>query len=967
MMSPAPEYWQGKGVVLEVEGNRPLVLNRGRRAWVVLAGGVDIFWAEFKEAQPAGALNHLFRVAAGQLFLEFAGPPSEGPGLLAVPLPGTRLCELPLAGLQELSRQPEGAGIIGGLLETWVSEVSRYLAENRPLPADSLILRPGTEVTLAPGQAVFPGHEILWVSHQAGSTRFLSLEELPALQGSFFFPLCQFTWLEAEQAAQLRAVTTGEFLQLDQEWQGLQEFHRLVLAYLPCEHCRFLTDEARSFEAQVRASEDHLAGSFARLASVLERGEPLARTEGESPLLAACRLVGEALGLVIESPPAHRYQEHHGSDLQEIARVSRFRARKVRLRGDWWRRDNGPLLGFTAEGQDPVALLPSSPKSYKLHDPGRRAVIEVTSQVAAGLSSTAYFFYRPFPNQALSALNLVRFSVRGLGRDLFTVLLMGAAGGILGLLTPVATGLLFDHIIPSNDRGDLFQLTLLLIVFAFASAAFQITRNLATLRIEGKMETNLQAAVWDHLLKLPVPFFKNFSAGDLAMRANAITAIRQRLSSTVVTSILSLLFSTFSFALLLFYDWQCAILAVAVIVAASAATMVCGSLMLRYQTPQMDLQGRIAGLAFQLFSGITKLHVAGAEERSFSNWAQLFSGQKRLTFKVRTQANVLATIDSAVPLIGTGIIFYWVTFHQGKEQVTTGDLMAFLAAFTMLISAMMSLSGNLVSILQVAPLYQRARPILEAKPELDETRQEPPELVGEVEVSRLVFRYGPQAPIIIEDLSFQVAPGEYVAVVGPTGAGKSTLLRLLLGFEKPESGAIYYDRHDLSGMDVQAVRRQIGVVLQDGQIMPGDILDNIIATSALGEEEAWEAARMAGLEQDIKSLPMGMHTFISEGGGTFSKGQIQRLLIARAIVHKPRILFLDEATSALDNRTQATVMESLENLQATRIVIAHRLSTIIHADRILVLDQGRLVQSGTYKELISQPGLFAQLATRQIA
>ena len=280
---------------------------------------------------------------------------------------------------------------------------------------------------------------------------------------------------------------------------------------------------------------------------------------------------------------------------------------------------------------------------------------------------------------------------------------------------------------------------------------------------------------------------------------------------------------------------------------------------------------------------------------------------------------------------------------------------------------MMSLSGNLVSILQVAPLYKRAKPILEAKPELDETRQEPPDLVGEIEVSRLVFRYGPQAPIIIEDLSFQVAPGEYVAVVGPTGTGKSTLFRLLLGFEKPESGAIYYDRHDLSGMDVQAVRRQIGVVLQDGQIMPGDILSNIVATSALGEEEAWEAARMAGLEEDIKNLPMGMHTFISEGGVTFSKGQIQRLIIARAIVHKPRILLFDEATSALDNRTQAVVMESLENLQATRIVIAHRLSTIIHADRILVLDKGQLVQSGTYEELINQPGLFAQLANRQIA
>jgi NHLM bacteriocin system ABC transporter ATP-binding protein len=960
-------YWQGKGSVLEVAGNIPLILNEGRRAWVVLVGGVDIFWAELKDGQPAGALNHLFRLVPGQMFLECGGPPSEGPGLLAVPLPGTKLGELTLAGLQELSGQPEGAEIIGALLENWVSEVSLYLAENRPLPPDSLNLHPGTTVTLSPGQAAFSGHGVLWAALRGGSARFLSLEELPLIQSPAFFPLCRFTWLEAEADSQFEVAATAEFFQQDQAWQGLQEFHRQVLAYLPCEQCRFITTEAKNFEAQLQASEEHLAGSFTRLASVLEAGEPLARTEGESALLAACRLVGETLGLTIETPPSHRYQDHHGTDLQEIARVSRFQVRRVRLRGDWWRRDNGPLLGFTAAGQNPVALIPASPKSYQLHDPGRRAVVEVTPEVAASLSHAAYFFYRPFPSRALTVLDLMRFSARGLGKDLFTVLLMGAAGGILGLLTPVATGLLFDHIIPSNDRGHLFHLTLLLVVFAFASAMFQITRNLATLRIEGKMETTLQAAVWDHLLKLPVPFFKNFSSGDLAIRANAITAIRQRLSSTVVTSILSLLFATFGFALLLFYDWQCAILAAGVIIVASLTTMACGALMLRYQTPQMELQGQIASLAFQLFSGIAKLHVAGAEERSFSNWAQLFSGQKRLTFKVRTQANLLATINAALPLIGVALIFYYVTFYQGKERVSIGDVMAFLAAFTMLISAMMSLSGNLVSILQVAPLYQRAKPILEAKPELDETRQEPPDLVGGIEVNRLVFRYGPQAPIIIEDLSFQVAPGEYVAVVGQTGAGKSTLLRLLLGFEKPESGAVYYDRHDLSGMDVQAVRRQIGVVLQDGQIMPGDILENIVATSALGEKAAWEAARMAGLEEDIKNLPMGMHTIVSEGGAAFSKGQIQRLLIARAIVHKPRILFFDEATSALDNRTQAVVMESLGNLQATRIVIAHRLSTIIHADRILVLDKGRLVQSGTYDELVSQPGLFAQLATRQIA
>jgi ATP-binding cassette subfamily C protein len=265
------------------------------------------------------------------------------------------------------------------------------------------------------------------------------------------------------------------------------------------------------------------------------------------------------------------------------------------------------------------------------------------------------------------------------------------------------------------------------------------------------------------------------------------------------------------------------------------------------------------------------------------------------------------------------------------------------------------------------PLYERAAPILKTLPEVDSTRSNPGELSGAIEANHLVFRYRPDSPLVLRDLSFTVQPGQFVAFVGPSGCGKSTLLRLLLGFEQPESGAVYFDGQDLAGLDVQAVRRQMGVVLQTGKLISGDILTNIIGAAPLTVDDAWEAARLSGLDRDIQAMPMGLHTVINESGGGLSGGQRQRMMIARAIVAKPRLLLFDEATSALDNHTQSIVSQSLKGLKATRIVIAHRLSTIIDADRIFVVDKGRIEQSGTYEELMKQGGLFAELAKRQLA
>jgi ABC-type bacteriocin/lantibiotic exporter with double-glycine peptidase domain len=304
---------------------------------------------------------------------------------------------------------------------------------------------------------------------------------------------------------------------------------------------------------------------------------------------------------------------------------------------------------------------------------------------------------------------------------------------------------------------------------------------------------------------------------------------------------------------------------------------------------------------------------------------------------------------------------------RGAETFTTGNFIAFSVAYLNMSNGLLQMGGALISALNVIPLYERAKPIFETLPEVDPSKVHPGRLNGEIEVNGVDFRYDPDGPPVLHDVSFHVKPGEFVALVGSSGSGKSTLLRLLLGFEQPESGTIYYDGKDIGTLDIQEVRRQIGVVLQSGGVMTGTVLKNIIGTSRLTVDDAWEAARMVGLDEDINEMPMGMQSAMSVGGRTLSGGQRQRLLIARAIVHRPRMLFFDEATSALDNRTQAIVTRSLDNLQATRLVIAHRLSTIIHADRIIVLEKGRIVETGTYEALLNQGGLFAELARRQIA
>lgn len=704
------------------------------------------------------------------------------------------------------------------------------------------------------------------------------------------------------------------------------------------------------------------------LAEVLVSPQASSRTAGASLLLAACRMVGKSAGLEFHPPPVGDSESGRRCDpLGEIVDASRLRFRRVALKGEWWRHDNGDLLGYLDEERHPVAVLRRG-NGYRLHDPRDGRETPVDGNLAARLGPFGEVFYRSFGEAQVTLAELIRFGNTGNLGDYLAIVLVSVVLASLGLAVPLVTGMLFDTVIPGAQRGDLLQLGMALLAAAFATAMFELSRGYAVLRVESKIDMAVQAAVWDRLLRLPVPFFRNYTAGDLAMRVGGIDTIRTTIAGNTLHSLLGAAFSVFYLVLLFYYSTKLALLALALVAVAVVFTAGTGYFHLRYERQRSATEGRVSGLVFQLLSGIAKLRIAGAEGRAFRNWAVLYARQQEESYRGHMVRGVLEVFSTVFPIVANMAIFAVIAFYLGAERnISTGDFLAFNAAFGAFLVAMLGAAGALIEVLEVVPLYERGRPVLQGTPEICAARVPPGLLKGEIEVSQVSFRYTPDGPLVLDGVSLHVKAGEFVALVGASGSGKSTLLRLLLAFETPLSGSAYYDHQDLAGLDPGALRRQLGVVLQNGQLLAGDIYTNIVgATATLTLDDAWAAAEQAGIAADIRDMPMGMYTIVGDGGGGLSGGQRQRLLIARALVNRPRIVFFDEATSALDNRVQEVVSSSLEKLRATRIVIAHRLSTIKNADRIFVLDGGKVVQSGTYAELIGCEGPFAELAQRQI-
>lgn len=960
--------------LLEPEPNHPFSIHVPESVWIVKSGKLDLFLVRSVDGKLASARHHFLRVEQGSAVFGITSGGRRENTIVATATPDTRLLCVSRDDLSERgqSLNPEIASDLLSLLEGWIVNLGSAAASTAAMPKYFAELEADSILDVAdPPKPIVPAKGILWVEHLRGTSRFLGSEAIAAIDGPGYFPVSRYGWLQPVSGSRIFSIDSGSWQRSDPEWRSLEAFHETALEQLLLN--RDIAEEKSRKRLLNQAESDAVVvrNAIRTLATPLEDEESQRPADGEGlagPLMRACLAIGKFLELTVVAP-----KEPLGATIKDavasIASASSLRHRVVVLKGKWWKHASGPLLAFRDADNRPVALLPTSNSGFQLYDPIDDRTVAVDGATAFALNGFAYTFYRPLPSRQLSIWDLLSFGLRDSKRELLTIVVMGICGGLLAMVFPIATGIIFNSIIPSAQRSQLWQISGFLVIATFAAAMFTLTRNFAMLRLEGKMGSSLQAAVWDRLLRLPVPFFRRYTSGDLADRSSGIANILRILTGSAIYSILSGVFSIFSFLLLFYYSWQLALIATGLVFVILARSAVSAYFEVRYQRQIFRKRGRISGMLLEFVGNIARLRVSGAEPRAFAVWAREFAAQKQLSVGAQKVSTGLAIFSSAFPVVSLAILFTYAVQLMGHpllHALTTGTFLAFLAAFVQFQAAALGFSSAIESALGVVPLYERAIPIFETLPEVATANQQPGELSGSIEVNHVDFRYHRDTPIVLHDVSFAVKPGQFVAIVGPSGSGKSSLLRLLIGFEKPEAGTIYYDGQDLAKLDIQAVRRQIGVVLQTARLSSGTIFDNIVGSATFTLDDAWEAARSAGLEQDIREMPMGMHTVISEGGGNVSGGQRQRLLIARAIVKKPRIFLFDEATSALDNLTQATVSRSLEAFRATRIVIAHRLSTVINADRILVMEKGAIVQSGSYKELVDQEGLFRDLAQRQL-
>jgi len=686
-------------------------------------------------------------------------------------------------------------------------------------------------------------------------------------------------------------------------------------------------------------------------------------------LLAALAPIGRTLGVSFVLPPRAESEAFAEQEVPMVCAASRVRWRQVKLGAEWWRHDCGPLLGSIGDSREWVALLQRPGGGYLLLDPDRGGAQPLTPALADTLGAFGWQFYPGLPDTALGLGDLLRLGLRGLQREIRDVVVLNLLLGMFGVLVPIAMGVLIDTLIPTADLAGMWQMVGALMLAALASAVLGIGVSVGMLRLESSMTHRVQAALWDRLLKLPVGFFRKYATGDLAVRVNSVNTILRMVGTHATRATTLLVLGLFNTAMLFWINPALAGLALLLLFPPLLLVLVTGRLKLGHERALSESTGRMAALTYQYLRGIAKIRVAAAEARVFANWSVLFGAIRTRTVQSQQLANLERTAFGGYQLVQSAAVFGLIGFGllQGQAGgLSTGAFVAFSAALGVVFASVMGLADTVLALLVLVPVYERARPILETLPEAAQRHHHPGRLQGGIEVSHIGFAYAAGTPIL-DDVSFSVAPGSYLAVVGPSGSGKSTLLRLLLGFEQPECGTIHYDRQNLAQVDIQALRRQFGVVLQNGQLLAGDIFSNIAGGAVITLEQAWAAAQQVGLDEDIRQMPMGMHTVISEGSSTLSGGQRQRILIARAIVHHPRVLFFDEATSALDNRTQAIVTESLARLRVTRVVIAHRLSTIREADRILVLVGGKIVQDGSYGSLSQVAGPFREMALRQTA
>ncbi len=939
-------------LVIEGGGNRPLALDGGYAAYRLLRGYADIFVLD----RVGDARRHLFRLEKGEVLFSTAAA-SEG-HLVAVGGLGSCFERI---GMDAVVAKASAVG-------EWVRCMNGALGGSRDWPtrlieAEAVDLQPGETCSAAAGSFA-----LVVADEPAFSWNGRVLE--PASP----FPIAAPGQLAAGKGGRLRPIIDPAEREMA---EGLANLSRMTMEAVLAKFEAERAEASRRQELQGTSSIGRFSEALGALAKVGNNWTPV-----RNPWHAAIDAAMKSLGRPLRSPSDEtRRKLADARAFEPILGDLLLDYRDVILKEGWWKRDGLPMLAETVEGE-PVALVPARRGGFlAIGSDGNR---KVDAAVAATLRRKALQLYPLLEDRRLGFGDLARFATQGMGAEARLVVITSILAASAMALLPVATGILFDTVVPLNDRSGLWQVVLLLVAAALGQSLFELTRAMAVERIEATLDARMQAAIVLRLFRLPASFFQRYAVGELGQRTLGLQEVRQLLTGSTLAGVFGLIGTVSGLATMSFINWRLTLFALVPILLTVFVSGWIARRQLQHERARFERRG--GSFLLQILVGLPKLRAAAAEMRAFAEWTWRTENERHEMEQSRRWQGwqmvgvavlgplsllflfgcVLLVMKSEIANAALEAMVMGSDAAGEAASLSTGMFVAFITAFGQVSAALTGTINAVSELLTINPLVARTMPIVEAEPEVSREREAPGRLSGDIAFNRVHFRYSPDGPLILRDLSFHIRPGEYIGIVGESGSGKSTIMRLLLGFETPEEGGLLFDGKPSDRLDPTLLRKEIGVVLQNGRITPGSIYENIAGASGLGLEAAWAAARLVALAPDVEAMPMGMHTVLNDGGGALSGGQRQRILLARSLVNEPKILLLDEATSALDNRTQQVVTDTLARLQVTRIVIAHRLSTIRAVDRIFVMDKGRLVESGTYDQLIEAGGLFHALARRQL-
>lgn len=946
-------------------GHHPLVLEDPGRMWIVASGTVSVMTSHVARGLPVGLRTLVFEAGPRTpLFPVSDGRSAQAERLIVTSTEEVTFYEAPLREASQL------LALIGlslrEAIDGWTNKLSRFASREQVFAGADRFPHEG-KFGLADGMLVSVGpNKVAWIQIERGDLHAFGDAELGVGSLPFYMPVGGEIWFQAAGDTRVRvrdAVDTASDIDLV---RGLALFNSLLQRRLH----QFEQEEQERERARLNESAANetriFRSTIETLGAVLNRRDVI--PQRESALLSAASIVGDALGIVIKGPARSEDPRRIKDPVEAIARASRVRHRTVILAGRWWELDNGPILAYYAEDDAPVALVRNEWEGYRVFDPRGGSPIRVTPEIALKLKPKGVMFYPRLPETVKSAWGVPRFAMRGRMWDLIFVGVLSLTVTGIGMLVPQATGLIMDNAIPDANRRLIAELGAALAMAAFGSALFGLSQGILSIRLGILSDHISQSAVWDRLLSLRLPIFRKYSSGDLLDRAMSVSAINHELNGQAMRTLLTSGTALLNLGLLYWYSSHLAMMVAGVGLAVIVVTVGAGFFARKYYRQLMELQGPFFGFVVELVNAVSKIRVAGAQRRAFARWADRFTAQLHLMLKAQGIEDYIAVFNVLVPTVSL-MLLYWMGVDMmtgdSEKRMSVGTFLAFHSAMGTFLGGITTLSVMALEFMDTFAKAARVKPLLHAESEISDDLRDPGRLSGQIEFKDVRFAYG-DGPPVLKGVSFRIMPEEFVAFVGPSGSGKSTIIRLLLGFEQQTAGTINFDDQGIDGVDMTAVRRQLGVVLQTARINTASIFDNIGGGANITIDEAWEAAEDAGFADDVRQMPMEMHTVISEGGTNLSGGQRQRLLIARALVRNPRILVFDEATSALDNKTQATVSEALDRRKVTRIVIAHRLSTIRNADRIFVLAAGQVVETGKFDELVNAGGIFASMMARQL-